>query len=214
MSKDSIILATSISGNEITLSQVRQWMADGNKYKLADFLYERLYGRYLKPFDFDDSEFTANYKSGFSIMANSCLLIETYASFKEKVFYDTNGKSERCFGWFFSSEDRFKEFSKNGLATTEYKDLKAKLKNRGLPRDFYRNVRCGILHNAETRNGWKIARRGEFFDMTEKRINATKFLNRLKNCLKDFSNDLRSLEMTDPEWQTLLGRLNEIIIRA
>lgn len=39
---------------EVTVNQVKDWLADfpNSKKKLANFVYQRLYTRYLKPFTF------------------------------------------------------------------------------------------------------------------------------------------------------------------
>jgi hypothetical protein len=109
------------------------------------------------------------------MMANSCLLIETYVSFTKYEYLDTNGKSRDCFKYFFSNEPKFEVFSKDDI-----------------PNDFYDNVRCGILHNAETRKGWLITRKGNepLFNAHTKTINAFKFANNLKDVLSDYRKKL------------------------
>lgn len=217
MKDKTIILATDKKGNDITIEQIEHWIKDRtkNKKNIAQFIYDRLYGRYIKPFDFNDPEFIKNYKNGFSIMANCCLLIETYASFREKVFRDTNGKSERCFGWFFLHEKRFYDFSKGGFNKHDYININGRLNNKGTPRDFYVNVRCGILHNAETRNGWKIMRSGEFYDKKSKTINAVKFMKSLKITLNNYNKQLIGADIhKDIIWTNCLNRIRDIISRA
>ncbi|MDW7774497.1 MAG: hypothetical protein SCH71_16555 [Desulfobulbaceae bacterium] len=216
MKDNTIVLATDKDGNEITIGQVEEWLKDkqANKKYLSSFVYDRLYGRYIKPFDFENKAHPDRYKNGFTIMANCCLLIEAYASFREKSFTDTNGKSERCFGWFFLTENRFIDFSKNGLPLTDYLNKKGKLNNTGVPRDFYINVRCGIMHNAETRNGWKILRRGSFYDEKSKTINAVKFMNRLKNTLVDYKKTLEDSGVNTEIWNCFVNRLNDVISKA
>lgn len=41
---------------------------------------------------------------------------------------------------------------------------------------FFTDIRCGILHQAETRGGWKIQRKGTLLDDHNKTMNATVFL--------------------------------------
>lgn len=219
--KQTIILATDKDGNDITIKQVEEWINDKthNKENLAQFIYDRLYGRYIKPFDFDDQEYIDKYKNGFSIMANSCLLIETYASFREKVFKDTSRKSEKCFGWFFLTAYRFSCFSKGGLSINEYTDpnISMRNRNRGIPEDFYKNIRCGILHNAETRNGWKITRQKDLglYDEKTKTINAVKFMNRLHHTIKDYRKELINADINNDEiWKNCIERMQDIIESA
>jgi hypothetical protein len=168
----------------------------------------------LKPFDYPSADYREAYKNGFAMMASCCLLIETYVSFIEPTFRDTKGKSARCFGWFFNSEKEFSAFSKGGLIMHDYLDQYKSKKNKGLPHDFYVNVRCGILHNAETRNKWRILRNGLLFNPTEKSINATLFAQNLKNVIDRYKNILENSEITSPVWTNYLNRLNDIILKS
>ena len=67
--------------DHVRISTYEKW-SDGQRIdKIADFIYERHYRRYLKPFEFSDQTYRKEYKNGFAIMANCCLLIETIESF-------------------------------------------------------------------------------------------------------------------------------------
>ncbi|MBQ0734838.1 hypothetical protein [Aquimarina celericrescens] len=216
MSKNTIF-ATDKDGNEITIGQVENWIADKEKAKLATLVYDRLYGRYLKPFDFEDAEYEKSYKNGFAIMANCCLLIEAFISFQEPGLKSTYRNSERCFGIFFTTQDRFKDLSNDGLSAAQYKNLEFRMNrnNKGIPKEFYTDVRCGILHSGETRNNWKIVRSGEFFDEANRRINATKFMNRLKYSISDFKKELKKEDFdTSIKWKIYIEKLKHVILNA
>lgn len=208
MKKDDLVLATLSDGSDLTVKDYKQLIAEKNKKKLANFIYDRLYGRYLKPFDFPSDEYIKDYKNGFAIMASCCLLIETFVSFTETKYRNTYNQSGQCFGHFFGSQDRFKELAigkklENGLLET--------------PNDFYKNVRCGILHNAETRNRWIITREKEkpFFNLKEKEINATKFANRLKSILKNYKDDLLKADFeTSLIWGNFKNRMTDLINKS
>jgi hypothetical protein len=213
MLKDpKMILATDKNNNDITIELVEEWLNRSAKIELADFFVARLYGRYLKSFDFQDDEYIENYKSGFAIMASCCLLIETFVSYVEPIFLDTHSKSERCFGYFFLSNSEFSQFSKNGLTLSEYLNLSIPLIKKGTPSDFFTNVRCGILHNGETRNGWKIVRSGELYDETNKKINATKFMNNLTSIIHQFGHSLKFSDFrNDAIWNAFKLKIKFII---
>lgn len=207
----TVILATDDKGVEINLDTLKGWLNNKSKIELADFFYHRFYGRYIKPFDFKNEKYINEYKNGFAIMTSCCLLIETYTSFTELAFIDTNYKSEKTFGYFFLKNNEFGAFSKNGLELKEYLSVK-KIKNKGIPSDFYKNVRCGILHNGETRNGWKIVRNGPLFEENSKRINSVLFLEKLKNILKNFKNQLINSDFENSEiWKTYKIRIELLI---
>ena len=143
MKNQHLVLATDKTGKKITIENIENWIEKSSKTELADFFYDRFYIRYLKPFEYDDKEYKKSFKNGFAIMTSCCLLIETFVSFTEIEFKDTNFKSERCFGYFFLKHKEFNCFGKGGLEINEYKKLtKPKLNNKGIPKDFYKNVRC------------------------------------------------------------------------
>jgi hypothetical protein len=133
-------------------------------------------------------------------MANCCSLIETYVSFIEAEYRDTNGFGRPCFEYFFKSSGRFKEFSAENLAA-----------------DFYKNVRCGILHNAEIRNGWTITRNqyAPYFNRETKKINAVKFATRLKNVLSAYRKNLIESDFDiDTVWINFRNRMNDLLERS
>lgn len=212
MTKENIVLATDNYGNNITVGQLQNWIKSESQVELADFFYHRYYGRYIKPFDFKDSEYVKKYKNGFAIMTSCCLLIETFVSFTEPNFLDTNQKSEKCFGYFFLTQKEFIEFAKNGLKLSEYTSQSGKrLNNKGIPYDFYKNVRCGILHNGETKNNWKIVRNGNLFDTTNKRINSYLFMSKLKDIMQEFRDELKKSSIDQKIWITYKSRLEYLI---
>ena len=133
---------------------------------IADMLYERLSERYIEPFRNHD------FKHGFSMMASSCLLIETLFCFQRgrKKTGQTGGE---VFEEFFNSSTNLKFFEGYGAS-------------------FYKNVRCGILHQGETYGGWKIRRKGDLFNPSGRIINASKFLDALDHELKLFTDSLKT----------------------
>lgn len=76
---------------KITMTQMESLISnEKNKAEIACWIYHRLYDRFLKPFFFEEALkgcprleeiYKKQYKHGFSIMANCCLLIETLAGF-------------------------------------------------------------------------------------------------------------------------------------
>lgn len=170
-----------------TVDQYIKWENKKNKEKIADFIYNRFYERYIRPFECAPKDI----KNGFSMMANCCLMIEALESFYQG-WSNTRDKSELAFCNFF---DRVKELS----------DF------HGYSHDFYVNVRCGILHQAETAGGWKIVRRGSLFNPNELTINATKFLNRLNTYLKRYTGDLENASWNDDIWKNLRKKMKTII---
>lgn len=221
MKDKSLIIGTDSNNNEIDIDTLEKWLVDieKNKNSIAEMVYNRLFNRYLRPFVFEDSEYRKNYISGFAIMANCCLLIETYVSFTVREFINTQNKSERCFGYFFVTEPRFREFAQGGLNPDEYKDLSTEFKGRGkgIPKKFYTNVRCGILHNGETRNTWRIRRDScglLQISRNSKVIQANTFLIEMNELLKEYQQKLQLSNSDSELWLVCKARLENIINRS
>ena len=121
----------------ITVRDYRQAVKDQNAGAIADAIRQRFGERYFKPT-------TGATKHGFTMTAGACLTIEALESFRQGWSRtDKNGCSPETFRLFFDSFD-FKPFG--GL-------------------DFYKPVRCGILHQAETTGGWKISCKGPYCNL-------------------------------------------------
>ncbi|MCD8433611.1 hypothetical protein LNJ05_12640 [Tenacibaculum finnmarkense genomovar ulcerans] len=218
MKDKSLIIGSNNNGDDITILTVELWLSDIHKHKndLADLIYNRLYNRYIKPFNYDNPSFKSDYKNGFAIMASSCLLIETYISFTVPEFINTYRKSERCFGYFFTTEKRFKAFAIGGLNPKDYIN-REELKGKGIPKKFYRDVRCGILHNGETRKNWRIRRDSNRLLLISRKsnlINATLFLSELSEVLKDYKQKLIDNNESSEIWLVCKERLEFLIKKS
>lgn len=152
---------------------------------IASFVIERFEERYLNPIDGDHKT-----KNGFTIMAVSCLMIEALESFR-RGWKDTHHRSELAFSSFFSHWDNFVEF-------------------RAISGAFYRHVRCGILHQAETTGGWRIVRTGPI--RVDTTVNATKFVTSLRHVLRSYAFSLKREDWESETWR-LFRRKMEAICR-
>jgi hypothetical protein len=181
---DDILLSTHVS-----IKKYREMERARDVNGLADFLYERLSERYIVPVT------TSQQKNGFAMMACACLLIETIQCFRHG-WKSSNGAgpSGTVFQEFFASERRF-----------------GKLKNWA--GEFHSCVRCGILHQGETKDGWRISRSigAPFFHSPTKTIQATKFLNRLDASLREYCRTLKGLAWHDDLWRNFRRKMNSII---
>ena len=100
-------------------------------------LKDRIEGRYINQIDLLSNDINAN---GFTIMALNCLLIETLFQFRdgEEVTPQPNSKTYPAF--------LLQEFS-------------SAFKNQKTAESFYKNIRCGILHSAQTKNESRLSDR-------------------------------------------------------
>ena len=146
----------------------------------------RIRGRYLDPVDkliaLDKKR--ANEKDrrfGFTILAIDCLLIETLQAFIEGVG-NTWKLSKKMFVNFLTERPSF----------SVYFDEKSACR-------FYYDVRCGILHQAETRFGWRVLSVGPLLDPKGNKIriiNRTEFHEALKSEFDSYVTKLRDLKDT------------------
>lgn len=178
---------------------------------LASFIEGRLSERYILPVQ----AIPQTKRNGFLIMAAACLLIETLESFYRGWVTTKNpiprakisepckhadasksvSASELAFCYFFQRETGFAAF-------------------RPVARDFYKGVRCGILHQGETTRGWRIRRDGLLFDKDTLTINACKFLAELDQSLKTYTSRLRHARWDEDIWENFRNKMNSIVVNC
>lgn len=116
-----------------------------------DYFHTRLSLRYLGPIKVlqDNGTFQGE---GFSIAAIQCSIVEFLESTVQGKSYRfvRKGDPQLTADEYSSSSDIFVSFL---LTRTPFdKDFK----DEKTARDFYVSVRCGLLHEARTKNGWAI----------------------------------------------------------
>ncbi len=185
--------------------------SEANKIEISNAIYERLYERYIKIFFYKsnnfaeyfktdnkivkakkNSIFNAEYKSGFSMMTNCSLLIETINAFLE-------GNNQTSYG-----DETFNRFF-----------IKAKFYNNPLSvfenQKFYKNIRCGLLHQGETYGGFKIQREGKLYNKSKKIINAKIFCDEMNNFLLSYKKELLSSDWDSEIWDNCRTKIRYII---
>lgn len=118
-----------------------------------DYFRARLDLRYFNPIRLLQQHATFR-GEGFSILAIQCTLIEFLESTVQGVNYRYLRKGETLLPHeYSSSSDLFVSFLCN-------REPFAKHFDEALAREFYASVRCGLLHEARTKNGWKVKAQG------------------------------------------------------
>lgn len=168
-----------------TVKKYKEMEQEENREGIADFLAERFKERYIHPFS------NVNKKHGFGMMAVSCLMIEALESFRQG-WTNSNSRSALAFCYFFDRSQYFEEL-------------------RGRYQEFYKHVRCGLLHQAETTGGWRINRKGSaLLDLDKRTINATRFMENLEWEIDKYTEDLKVSEWGSPIWKNLRKKMNHI----
>jgi hypothetical protein len=146
-------------------------------------LRNRIYSRFIEPADilvsFDEKKSATERRFGFAILAIDCAVVETLGAFQEGL-KNTDKKSKATFAQFLSTSPGFRQHF-----------------TRARAEKFYEDIRCGILHQAETGGRSKVWSVGELIreDSGRLTVNRTKFHEQLKTdtetylaCLRDPKN--------------------------
>ena len=152
-----------------------------------EFLDLRLEHRYFKPIDAIRSYGNANKLKGegFAICTLLCSVIEAIETFYEGINFALKPQNKFEYG-FGESRIIYTNFLTQRAPFSEYFDAE-------LATDFYSNVRCSLLHEACTRNGWKInIREHNTITITKeiKTINRSLFVADLKKCITTYEESL------------------------
>lgn len=146
-----------------------------------DTFESRLNDRYIKPAEEIKDNLSLS-GEGFSITAILCSLIEALETFYEgKCFKFDKPRTSDEYGS-GNSMSLFVSFLSNKPPFNSAFDAT-------LAKDFYKNVRCALLHEAMTRNGWTIRiDTGTLVEKkgSEKTLNRNLFLTQLTGYIKDY----------------------------
>lgn len=175
----------------VTVEDYERWRDQREKGKgsLATLIKERLRERYVDPVE----GMRLEQKNGFAVMALSCLLIETLESFYRGWQKSPNSNLAFC-GFFDRHASLVPEF-------------------KGYAQSFYANVRCGILHQGETTQGWTITRKAaaSLFEPASLAIHATKFNRILGTAIDQYSKALATSALSEDVWKNFLKKMNATV---
>ncbi|WP_306050806.1 hypothetical protein [Oceaniradius stylonematis] len=129
-----------------------------------DFLMARLKHRYLTPIKMlqDDGSFQGE---GFTIVSVQCALIEFLAALKIGKNYKLLKRGEKIGPYEYTrSNALFRDF------LAQEKPFSECFPSISDSQEFYKNVRCALLHEARTKNGWRIWAAGDIAVDVHKKI--------------------------------------------
>ena len=187
-------------------SKVSAQLVPGQDIESWDFAYEtffrhRLSTRYLQPIE--QLKVLGNCDGeGFSIVAIQCTLIEFLATTFKGMNYRYvrngdpplgdyeygNGRGRTIFAEFLSSRHPFCNTFSLDLA-----------------KDFYAGVRCALLHEARTRDGWLIQQRGSGTVLVEGPRKIL-FRDNLQDDILDYVERYRNELLASPDRQAAFKR--------
>jgi hypothetical protein len=211
-------MATGTGTNEVRLafnwpkSRVQECLDNGLRHEAVRFLDERHCERFFAPIRYLRQAHEGNSGYGFAIMALCSLLIETVECYRQGLPSSST-----------SDLGPLKASAANTAAPAEYRLDGLAFPNSGaifknfftrsqhqvfLPgvdgEIFFRDIRCGLLHQAQTKNAWRIGRTGKFWDPDPvKKINREEFSERLEGCFKAYLGELES----ESNWDSDIWKL-------
>lgn len=118
------------------------------------FFEVRISTRYLKPVEILRASRTSN-GEGFSILAIHCSMVEFLESTLQGISYRHRRNCDPPL-----SKD---EYSQSGIIFTTFLSKRppfCRTFDASLAADFYTGVRCALLHEARTRDGWTVKAKG------------------------------------------------------
>lgn len=171
-----------------TIEDYKDMVKRTAKDEVVEFIRLRFTERYLEP-----SRPTCSCGSGFTTVAVCCLLVEALESFYSG-WPDSTNRSALAFCQFFQRFPRFSPIYGHAPA-------------------FYKHIRCGILHQAETTGGWLIRQTGTMFDPQQavKTLDPDLFHQALTDCLNDYCSTLTGADWHHSEvWQNLRDKMRDV----
>jgi hypothetical protein len=183
-------------------------LAKKEKFELIRFLHDRYHERFFSPIRSLRRTSGNEQGYGFAIMALCCLLIETIQCYREGFPSSSYSDLNYMQGLPLNNEDVAYKLvepwpanESEGMFKRFFKD------NRYFPsvdgEVFYKKIRCGLLHQAQTKGPWRIVRSGKYWDDSQekKSINRDEFTDRLQEYFEDYLSRLRNGEWDEPIWK-------------
>ncbi|MEO8150335.1 MAG: hypothetical protein ABI723_22060 [Bacteroidia bacterium] len=170
-------------------------LADNNSAdwdKAVKIFKDRFETRFFKPLNalIKHQDEKIKFYSGFTVLAIDCLLIETFNQFYHGIDESEDKFKRNC----KTFKDIFKrsDFFKNDFDTDEKISI------------FYKHIRCGLLHQGETKEDSKInLKKSDLITIIENNgvksieLNRREFHKRVTAYFEDYSEKLKDIKQTD-----------------
>ena len=168
-----------------------------------EYFMQRLNLRYFNPIKIlqENGTFAGE---GFSIMAILCTLVEFLEStFRGLKYRFVRSKKDLAKFEYNMSSDIFVDFLSKRKPFSSHFD-------KDLAFEFYKNVRCGLLHEAHTKGGWTIwakSPNGTIVEKDRKTVYRDNFRDAFDTCIAEYGGKL----LTERELQEAFIRKFDFI---
>ena len=127
-----------------------------DKWKDAiKLLDERIFERYLDPLELLVTN-SSNKGEGFTILTVECTLIEFLATLEEGRLFKRDKISTDSHWYYKKSAKIYERFLRTAPLFETAFSSQTNEKPLFLAHDFYMNVRCALIHEAQTKNNWEV----------------------------------------------------------
>jgi hypothetical protein len=194
-------------------SRVRACLAAGQQHELVRFLRERYDERFFNPIRQLRLAPSSEHGFGFATMALCSLLIETMECYRQglptsdgsdlkdlregcNIPPDLEKQLPQCLP---GSRKVFISFFERPEHQKFFPDVDGEV--------FYKKIRCGLLHQAQTKGGWRITRSGKFWDADAHTIDRDEFAARVAECFDALINELKATDFDKGVWPNVRTKL-------
>jgi hypothetical protein len=198
MSSDKEIWDDILLASEWPISRVQTALRQDGRSEVVAFVYDRHYERFFKPIDLLKKERDETF--GFAIMALCSLLIETLQCYREGWPSTNGGELTNCRkdGGSLDGEYRLDDLPEKydrGLGKQVFESFFKQYRALfpGIDgKKFYENVRNGLLHQAQTKGGWRIRTgRTQLWDEQHHIIDRNLFVCALEAAFNNYLEEVR-----------------------
>lgn len=152
----------------------------------SDYFLERIKKRYIEPIRVLQENGTFS-GEGFSILTIHCSLIEFLETTYQGLKYRYLGRGQKLKEYEYNiSSDIFQSFLCNRIPFNKYF-------NKRTAEYFYKYIRCGLFHEAQTKGGWRIyakSHKAIIMDTQNKIIYRNNFQDALEKYLEYYKEAL------------------------
>ena len=149
-----------MNNNNITLdwATLRTQIRDKQKLQeeweyVIQMFHNRVIDRYFSPIDFLLSSKEKSKGEGFSILTIECALIEFIASTVNGMVFNFDGTKRKSYLYTNSSKWYIRFLNEAYIFEGYFFGINNFIKAH----EFYKDVRCALIHEAQTRNGWTVS---------------------------------------------------------
>lgn len=188
-----------------SISRVRLALNSADKTSLTAFLTKRYEERFFEPIQRLRSSPGHFHGYGFAIMALCSLLVESLQCYREGLPTTHDGEYRGLAA--FSPPAAYDVAAaerRNGLEA--FRSFFALPQNRALFPDvdgelFYRAIRNGILHQAQTKSGWRIRTgQAKLWNSVDKIVDRDKFADAISSAFKKYIEELEAADWDEQIW--------------